>query len=298
MAGRVRPGVDSARRPPLGMQQLWHVAGWGICATIAVGLAAAASYSEKGSRRLMLALNANQAEEQRSKPVKPDPSRADETGIEGPRLAEPLRKLSADRAALVTRIERIERHLDEVTGSIKAQAAMAQGPMATPGSAPTASSSPSDYATLATARQGGGGMGASGTPASAAPALNPERPAPADQPKFGIDIGSAGNFDGLRQLWTSLKSSHPSLLEGLNAFVALRENARTRGAELRLIVGPFPDLETATHLCSALAAAKRYCRPAGFEGQRLVDVDNPAERKPSAPRTSRKASGLKRFRVF
>jgi hypothetical protein len=84
----------------------------------------------------------------------------------------------------------------------------------------------------------------------------------------------------LRQLWTSTKASSPSLFDGLYGVVSLRENSRTRAAELRLIVGPLADADAASRLCATLAAAHRYCQPGAFEGQRLADADKATERKP------------------
>ena len=67
---------------------------------------------------------------------------------------------------------------------------------------------------------------------------------PADpQPALGADLGGAANFDGLRGLWNSTRKTHAVLIEGLHPVVVVRENTRTRAAELRLIVGPMPDLE-------------------------------------------------------
>jgi hypothetical protein len=62
----------------------------------------------------------------------------------------------------------------------------------------------------------------------------------------------------------------------------VRENGRSKGAELRLIVGPLADVEAAVRLCATLSGARRYCQPVAFEGQRLADADTPPERKPAA----------------
>jgi hypothetical protein len=108
----------------------------------------------------------------------------------------------------------------------------------------------------------------------------------ADPPRtdFGVDVGGAVNFDGLRALWGSTKSNNAALLEGLYPLVVVRENSRTKGAELRLIVGPLGNVEAAARLCAALSAARRYCQPVGFEGQHLADADTVPEheRKPAA----------------
>jgi hypothetical protein len=99
------------------------------------------------------------------------------------------------------------------------------------------------------------------------------------------------NFEGLRALWASARGHDPALFEGLYPVVAVRENMRTKGAQLRLIVGPIADIEAAARLCASLVAAHRYCRPAGFEGERLAEAEAAGERKPAAaPRPVRRAS--------
>ena len=47
------------------------------------------------------------------------------------------------------------------------------------------------------------------------------------------------------------------------------ENGRAKNAELRLVVGPLPDVEAAARLCANLSAIRRYCQPVAFEGQRF-----------------------------
>jgi hypothetical protein len=105
----------------------------------------------------------------------------------------------------------------------------------------------------------------------------------ADSPKgeFGVDIGGAANFEGLRVLWASTKANNGALFEGLHPAVAVRENSRAKNTELRLIVGPLADVEAAARLCANLSTARRYCQPVAFEGQRLADADVAAEHKPA-----------------
>ncbi len=88
----------------------------------------------------------------------------------------------------------------------------------------------------------------------------------------------------LRGLWNSTRKTHAVLIEGLHPVVIVRENTRTRAAELRLIVGPLPDLETAAQFCATLSAAKRYCQPASFEGAELsLTAPEPPRRPVTAP---------------
>jgi hypothetical protein len=66
--------------------------------------------------------------------------------------------------------------------------------------------------------------------------------------------------------------------------VAVRENGKTHGAELRLVIGPLDDAEAAARLCATLAATHHYCQPVAFEGQRFSMNDvGPTKAPPAAP---------------
>jgi len=97
----------------------------------------------------------------------------------------------------------------------------------------------------------------------------------------GVDVGGAKDFDGLRALWTAITANHSGLFEGLQPIVAVRENSMARSAELRLVAGPLTDVENASRICTTLAAAKRYCRLAPFEGQPLA-LHGESPRRPVA----------------
>ena len=86
---------------------------------------------------------------------------------------------------------------------------------------------------------------------------------------LGVDVGGAVNYEGLRTLWRSTKNSDLALPDELYPVVAVRENGKTHGIDLRLIVGPIADAESAERLCDTLSAAHHYCQPVAFEGQRL-----------------------------
>jgi hypothetical protein len=291
MAAKARFWISTPKPPTFNMQSLWQLAVWGSSAGLALGLAVAASYSETGARRLMLAMNSSSGEA----PV-PGSSGIPATPVGNPSidtapLAETVRVLAAERDRLAARMERIERQLDGLTGSINAQTgsgAFSSGathvsppatgePVVSPAPAQPASSNPTR---LPDGPLGGRSEAAAG---AAAPGNDHSSSADASKVEFGVDIGGASNFEGLRRVWTSTKGSNSGLFDGLHPVVALRENGRTKAAELRLIVGPFADAEAATRLCATLAAAHRYCRPAGFGGQRLADADKAIERRPAAP---------------
>ncbi|HLH94606.1 MAG TPA: hypothetical protein VKW08_05750 [Xanthobacteraceae bacterium] len=112
-----------------------------------------------------------------------------------------------------------------------------------------------------------------------ATATIPSRPSPPSEPPtagLGLDIGGAINYEGLRTLWHSTKNSDLALTEDLYPLVTVRENNRTHGIDLRLVIGPIDDMETASRLCAALLAVHRYCQPVAFEGQRLTLNEPPA----------------------
>ena len=110
------------------------------------------------------------------------------------------------------------------------------------------------------------------------------------RPAAGVDLGGAKDFEGLRALWNALATSHYGLFEGLHPIVAVRENSKLRTAELRLVAGPLTDVDIASRICTTLAAAKRYCRLAPFEGQPLA-LNDPARRPAAAkPRPTVRAA--------
>jgi hypothetical protein len=101
---------------------------------------------------------------------------------------------------------------------------------------------------------------------------------------LGVDVGGATNYEGLRTLWHSTLNSDPTLLEQFYPVVAIRENSKTHGVDLRLVVGPIPDAEAAASLCASLSAAHHYCQSVAFEGQRLSLNDAAPSKLTSAPR--------------
>jgi hypothetical protein len=103
--------------------------------------------------------------------------------------------------------------------------------------------------------------------------------------ELGVDIGGAASFDALRTLWVSTKSQHVGLLDDFHPVVAVRENARSKSPDLRLIVGPVENAAAAAQICAKLSATRRYCQPVAFRGQRLARADTAPvpERKPAAP---------------
>jgi hypothetical protein len=185
--------------------------------------------------------------------------------LEARRLNEAVRVLSADRDRLIARVAVLERNLDDVTGSIPANPPAAATPRAAPvlpqippqAAAPAAAPVPSP----APGRVTTGHNTAIGT---AGPAQSI-----ATKTDFGIDVGGNTSLDGLRTIWTNLKTSQPALLEGLRPVIAIRENGKG-AVELRLVAGPLGNAGAAARLCASLAAAGQTCQPTVFDGQRLA----------------------------
>ncbi len=266
------------------MRSLTRLAIWGVAAGTALTLAVLTAYSDSGSRRLA---NTVASLKNPSPPQAPGPNAAQlaartaEAENETRRLSEAVRALASDRERLVVRIAGLERNLEDVTGSIKRQAAIAP---------PQVAAEPAPPQRIDPVKPDADATGSvTAAPASAPPGAS--APAPASEPaattQYGIEIGGAATFDGLRTLWNSARGTQAALFEGLHPVVTVRENAQTRSAELRLIVGPVATPDAATRLCAPFVAARRYCQPTTFVGQRLsLNVPAPAaapERKAAAP---------------
>ncbi len=309
------------------MRDLWRLAIWGGSATAALLVAVVAASSDAHSRRPMDATNTPSSGSSSQKPQLA--FRPAELDTETRRLAEAVRILASGRDQLAARVGTLERNLEDMTGAINRPAATASTSTTVP-VAPSPASSPSAAAPVpAPSREVAKEL--TMPPASATPADSPARQqaggiepplslsppervanAPAAvtsdsasgaepaRTEFAVDVGGAVNFEGLRVLWTSTKGSNTALFEGLHPAVVVRENSKTKGAELRLIAGPLADVEAAARLCATLSAARRYCQPVAFEGQRLADADAvPPQRKPAeAPKPKASAPAAKLPRLF
>lgn len=278
------------------MQGLLRLAGWGVAATAALLFAVIAANSTSGRDRLSVALagidgtrtaEAAKVEAAQAAQV----ARLAATEGDTRRLIEIVRSLAGDRERLLTRLSAIERNLEDVTGSIQKQATPpAPAPPAATQPPPAASPEPPPK-TAATPPQTVAPAQPTAAPPPAEPpnkvtsvppaAGVPELEAIQPRPAAGVDVGGAKDFDGLRALWKAVTSHHGDLFEGLHPIVSVRESSKSRTAELRLIAGPLTDVETASRICTTLAAAKRYCRLVPFEGQPLA-LNVPEPRRPAA----------------
>lgn len=254
---------------------------WTVAAGVAVTLAVLIGSSDLGLRRIAQTFASiqgmpasPQARDEGPRDVAP------RDNGEMQRLSESLSQITTDRNRMIARLEAIEHHLDDLTGSINRSAPPARAsenilppppptetataPVLAASNVPAASNPPSKVVSV---------------PAPAvqqAPVVAPAQEAPpAETPPtakvdFGVDLGSAQTVDGLRVLWTAAKGRHGALLEGMRPIIAIRESARPGNMELRLVVGPIPTAALAARLCIVMTAAGAVCQPAVFDGQRLA----------------------------
>jgi hypothetical protein len=251
------------------MQGFIRLAGWGAGAIAALLIAVMAASSDDGRHRLATMFSGSDPGRIADAP-RPEElaeraallTRLATTEEDTIRLVEIVRSLSSDRELLLRRLSALERGLEDVTGSIKRQTS--QLPLGTEPPPKVIATLPPVTAPPA----------ASPRPEPAAPrATNTAPPGEPDaRPAAGVDVGGAINFDGLRTLWSLISATHPELFEGLHPVVAAYENNRTRSADLRLVIGPLTDMDSATRICKTLASVKRYCRLVAFEGQPLAVV--------------------------
>jgi hypothetical protein len=306
MVGQARVSIAYQHERTFDMGSLRRLAIWGGSAAVALLVAVLAGYSDASSRRLMAA-----DAQTTGTPAAQLASRLPEIDAQTQRLAGVVDGLAAGRELLMGRMATLERNLEDVTGAIKRQGGDSSGQMSAvpPAPSPTAAvpapaaadslkepikevvkeapppapgSLPGPLSLLPAAQRSGGAEAQPAPPERVAniSSARSDDPAAAEPPKieFGVDVGGAVNFDGLRVLWASTRGSHGALLEGLHPVVAVRENSRTKNAELRLVVGPLANVEGAARLCASLSAGRRYCQPVAFEGQRLTEPDAVPER--------------------
>jgi hypothetical protein len=257
-----KPAAGAKAAPPkrkFGFADLWRTTLWALSAALAVTIAAYAGSTETGRERTRGAFAEIHEILLPSGVTPPRPLDA----VEGRKLAETVRTLTADRDRLAARLATLERSMDDVTGSIarveKAAQAAQQQPaiVAAAPAAPTVSPSPAPPPDEVTS---------SVSPPIAAV---PMPPPPPGRSAFGLDLGTATTIEGVRTLWTAALRRHGTLIEGLRPVVYLRE--RHPGAvEFHLIAGPIPNAAAAARYCVTITAAGGLCQPAPYEGQRLA----------------------------
>ena len=292
------------------MRPLLRIGVWVVCAVVAVGGVVFAGRTEVGAERAQLALATlrDAPREILAHPGSLLAVRVPADDTETRRLTETVRKLTADRDRLASRVATLEQNVNDLTGSIarqtgagssaaprpddKAEAFPPPAPpdVASPGAgsadsrsvappadqpapAAAASAPPPRQSRLATIQSYVSSSAApvpSGGAESRVAATSPDTP-PADTPANGyaIDLGTATNVNTLRTHWGTVKSAHAAMLEGLRPLVSVRQSSRPGFTEFHLVAGPVADADAAARLCQALTTVRVPCRPSTFEGQRL-----------------------------
>jgi hypothetical protein len=256
---------------------LLQLAGWGGGAVLALVILAVTSQTETASQRLHIAL-ANATDPVRI--VAQIPAREAQYEAESQRLVAQVKALAADRERLAARIATLERNLDDMTGTIKQQAAQAAAaPAGSPPviSAPSVAAPPAIPAPIETIapRSDPPQPQTANIPSERVP-LPPVRmaaiPASVNEPssknEFGVDLGGADNIDALRVHWAAVKANFGPLLTGMRPVAS--QHQRQPGVVIyRLVVGPLPDTAAATQLCARFAA-RTACKPSKYAGEFLV----------------------------
>ena len=310
MADHIRNVDRMLQAKPVNMRGLLRLASWGCAAAAALMLAVMTA--TMGSKGVTVA-SPMPADPPRSTPqvpaatvqVAPRPTEAEKATRQ---LSEAVGGLAADRDRLVARIATIERNLEDVTSAIKQQQQAAPAPAANP--APLPAVTPAPAATPPTSRSQpqpeptpppqaatpalpGAIAAAPSAPAFARTTSIPEapevEPAKSRIVDFAIDIGGATTFEGLRALWNSVRGATADLFDELHPMVAVRES-KSRGLDLRLVVGPIASTEAATRMCATLLAARRYCQMTIFEGQPLPQTGPELDRRPTPAAPTRTTS--------
>ena len=282
-ADTVPPETTTSTRRGFDLRALWRLTAWGSAAAVALAAAALASQTDNGNRRLTALVSADLP----APPVataKIPPS--DERRAEVERLEAKVRTLAADRDRLAERVAGLERHIEDITGSIKKQAAPvpAQTPItsAPPVIAPPAVTAakpaeqpePMKKAETRAAEQAP--SPAVAPPAAAEPhekvPLPPVRvatlpAAPTAKAEYGVALAGSSNLDVLHLQWTALKANLGPMLAGLRPSAAREQRGTV--THYRLVLGPLPNMAAAAKLCARLNAAHATCQAGKFTADPL-----------------------------
>jgi hypothetical protein len=294
-------------RRGLVLDVVWRLGAWGVAAALSVVAVTVIVQTDSGSARLQSLLNGT-AEAALPKAVAPVPSSAAEFEAAARALDAQVRALSADRDRLVARLASLERHLDDVTGSIQPAAQPASpatpAPSAPPPAvthAPKVAEPPAPIAHIinplaaipgseaaaiwpeTAKRQEAPEMDAGlaplppprmvaslpNPPEAAQPAATEAKAVPgASRLEYGIELATGPTVDVLRSHWATVKANFGPMLSGLQP-IAVRDR-RVGVSGYRLVAGPMPSFIAAKQVCARFAQAHVVCRPAKFDGQAIV----------------------------
>jgi hypothetical protein len=277
------PDLRDPRKRRRELSALLWLCGWGGAAAIALTALAITSQTKSAGERLrsIFAVTEPAAIAQ----IRP---RLAELESQTQRLSAQINALNAERDRLIGRMALLESTIDDMTGSIKRQAAETAAlaakaakmavpapTPAAPAAMPAAASTPIvvPAGTAAAAPQPNAPVPATEavplppTRVAAAP-TNEAQAAPSGKNEFGIDLGGAITIDGVRQRWTTIKANFGPLLGGMHPLAAREQ--RSGKAAYRLVVGPLPNGAAAAGLCTHFTAARTPCKSVKFDGEELA----------------------------
>ena len=256
---------------------LW-LCGWGAATAVALSALAITSQTQTATDRLRSIFAAREPSA-----VAQMPPRVAQLELEAQMLTAQVRALTADRDRLAGRIALLESSVDDMTGTIKRQAAATAAALAvrtvSPQLQPIAhQAQPATIPPAAAAPAAAVAAPKTDSIITSSVPLPPERaaaaqasagPEPAASPnEFGLDLGNASTLDGVQQRWTTLKANFGPLLTNLHPLAATERRQGKTG--YRLVVGPLPNSPAATGLCAHFNAAHTPCRAVKFEGEQLA----------------------------
>jgi hypothetical protein len=240
------------------MRALWRLSAWGCAAAVSLAALAITTQTEGGSERLAYALSPGTPRNLFAE-ISDLKRRTLEKDAETKRFENQVVTLAADRDRLTTRLASLERNLDDMTGSIKRQSALAPpafSPLAMPAVAAPAQATAAapEPAPLPPARMAN------------APAV--EEPGEPHKLEFGVDLGGASTMDVLNARWAAVKANFGPLLTGLHPLAA-RDN-RPGSSGFRLLIGPVANPAAGMQLCARFTAVRITCRTTKFAGEQLA----------------------------
>lgn len=254
---------------------LW-LCGWGVATAVALSALAIASQTQTATDRLRSIFAVSEPSA-----VAQMPPRVAQLELEAQMLTAQVRALNADRDRLAGRIALLESSVDDMTGTIKRQAAATAAALAartvppapqTPAATTTPPAATAPAAAVAAPVAKTDPVTTSSVPlpperaAAAQASAGPEPAASANE--FGLDLGGASTLDGVQQRWTTVKANFGPLLSNLHPLAA--PERRQGKAGYRLVVGPLPNSPAATGLCAHFNAAHTPCRAVRFEGEQIA----------------------------
>jgi hypothetical protein len=250
---------------------LW-LCGWGVATAVALSALAITSQTQTATDRLRSIFAVSEPTA-----VAQMPPRITQLELEAQMLTAQVRALNADRDRLAGRIALLESSVDDMTGTIKRQAAATAAVLAARTATPASQPQPNTAPSVATAAVAAPEVKTDpvitasvplppGRASAAQASAGPETAASANE--FGLDLGGASTLDGVQQRWTTVKASFGPLLSNLHPLAAPERRQGKMG--YRLVVGPLPNSPAATGLCAHFIAAHTPCRAVRFEGEQIA----------------------------